>query len=147
MVFGRSLPALAFAVAILGATGPVAAEPVASAGRPQAGRSRAEAKGLSRSQMGGIVVFAISYGLALGVPMVRGFRDGREWLAAPIVGPPMGIVKRVGLPWALVLDEVGQVLGSVLIAVSDPISWTSTAGLASPGRACPALGVCVQRRF
>ncbi len=98
-------------------------------------------------RVGGVVAFLASYGFALAVPVTGGFRDGREWLAAPLVGPPVALARQVAPPWGLTLDEIGQVLGVALIVAGDRVSWSSTSNLAPTLEACPGPGLCLRQRF
>lgn len=111
------------------------------------GASAVERPTWTRPRVGGIVLFSASYGLALAAPLGSGFSNGREWLAVPAFGPMLGIALRADVPpWALVLDEVGQVGGLLLTLAGDHVSWSSTARLSS----CPGMGarsVCASGRF
>jgi hypothetical protein len=86
------------------------------------------------------VLFGVSYGAALGVPLVAGFSDGREWFAVPLAGPVIGMTHELHIdPWAIVLDEIGQVGGVTLFLAGDTVSWGSTASVAR----CRGGGLCV----
>jgi hypothetical protein len=91
--------------------------------------------GLHRATTGGILILAVTYGLALGIPVRDGFSDGREWLAVPLVGPFGGLARRVRPHWGLALDGIGQLLGTSLIAAGASVGWQSTASTRASGTA------------
>ena len=98
---------------------------------------------LTRVQTGGLVLFGVSYGLVLGIPAMNGFSEGREWFALPVAGPIVAATRgAVDYPWAIVLDEVGQVGGLTLLVAGDSVSWGSTASVSR----CRGGGVCVGAR-
>ena len=98
---------------------------------------------LTRVQTGGLVLFGVSYGLVLSIPVMHGFSEGREWLAVPVAGPIIGATNGVlEYPWAVVLDEVGQVGGLSLLIAGDSVSWGSTASVTR----CRGGGVCLGAR-
>lgn len=84
-----------------------AAEPRAPATHSTSIGRKAPAARLSRARVGGIVVFLATYGISLAIPIADGFRGGREWLAVPLVGPPVGLVREAAPAWGLTLDEIG----------------------------------------
>jgi len=95
---------------------------------------------LTRIQTGGLLVFGVSYGIALGVPAVNGFSEGREWFAVPVAGPVIGLSRGAPIdPWAVAFDEIGQVGGLTLLLAGDSVGWGSSASI---GR-CRSGGVCV----
>jgi hypothetical protein len=91
--------------------------------------------GLHRATTGGILILAVTYGLALGIPVRDGFSDGREWLAVPLVGPFGGLARRVRPHWGLALDGIGQLLGTSLIVSGASVGWESTASTRASGTA------------
>ncbi len=90
---------------------------------PAASRS----SGLSRARVGGILILGLTYGLALSLPLRKGFSDGREWCAVPVVGPFGALVRGVRPHWGLALDGIGQLVGTSLIAAGASVSWETTA--------------------
>jgi len=95
---------------------------------------------LTRVQTGGLLLFGVSYGLALGVPAVSGFSESREWFAIPVAGPVIGMARGAPLDaWPIVLDEIGQVGGLTLLIAGDSVSWGSSATVAR----CRQGGVCL----
>jgi hypothetical protein len=124
----------------------VAAEPAAATTKTASGGPAKRSTNFSSVQVGGILAFAASYGIAFAIPAIGGFRDGREWMAAPVLGPAIGLVRGTALPWGLALDELGQLVGISLIIAGDNVSWTSTAGLTRPG-GCPTRGLCLRGSF
>jgi hypothetical protein len=110
---------------------------------PEASVPRPSSPWLTRTQTGGLVLFGVSYGAALGVPVVAGFSDGREWFAVPLAGPLIAMTHELHLdPWAIVLDEIGQVGGVTLFLAGDSVSWGSSAGVTR----CHGGGVCALAR-
>jgi hypothetical protein len=143
--------ALAAIVLVATVSNPAAAE--GSTARPpvEASVPRPSSPWLTRTQTGGLVLFGVSYGAALGVPVVGGFSDGREWFAVPFAGPILAVAyDRPGArsealhldPWAIVLDEIGQVGGVALFLAGDSVSWGSSASVAR----CRGGGLCVGAR-
>lgn len=95
---------------------------------------------LSRVQTGGLVLFGVSYGIALGVPAVAGFSEGREWFALPVAGPVIGLVRGAPVsPWPVVFDEIGQVGGLTLLVAGDTVSWGASASVTR----CRDGGMCL----
>jgi hypothetical protein len=102
----------------------------------------------SRPRAGGLGLFVFSYGLALSAPLARGFRDGREWLAVPVTGPILSLVaSRDNNPWALVLDEIGQLGGLSLFLSGDAVVWTSASTDTSAPRQAQSLPLRVSAGF
>jgi hypothetical protein len=131
--------ALAATLLVVAVSRPAAAEG-STARPPEASVSRPSSPWLTRIQTGGLVLFGVSYGAALGVPVVAGFSDGREWFAVPLAGPLIGMTHELHLdPWAIVLDEIGQVGGVTLFLAGDSVSWGSSASVAR----CRGGGLCV----
>jgi len=131
---------LATTLAILAAPSIVFAEETASAAKGEPAVSRPSEPFLSRVQTGGLVLFGVSYGIALGVPAVAGFSEEREWFAVPLAGPVIGLVRGAPIsPWPVVFDEIGQVGGLTLLVAGDNVSWGSTASVTR----CRHGGVCV----
>jgi hypothetical protein len=98
---------------------------------------------LTRIQTGGVILFGVSYGIALSIPVADGFSHGREWFALPLVGPPLGYAHNDSFnPWAIAFDELGQVGGIALLLAGDGVSWGSTASVTH----CRSGGVCVGAR-
>jgi hypothetical protein len=120
-----------------------AAEESAGTKPVEASVPRPSSPWLTRTQTGGLVLFSVSYGAALGVPVVSGFSEGREWFAVPLAGPIIAMTHELHLdPWAIVLDEIGQVGGVTLFLAGDSVSWSSSASVAR----CPRGGLCVRAR-
>ena len=149
---GASLGGSALAAILLVATvSPPAAAEGSTARPPEASVPRPSSPWLTRTQTGGLLLFGVSYGAALGVPVAGGFSDGREWFAVPLAGPILAVTHdRPGArsealhldPWAIVFDEIGQVGGVALFLAGDSVSWGSSASVAR----CRGGGLCVGAR-
>jgi hypothetical protein len=140
-LFGSS--ALAATLLVATVSNPAAAERSTPLPPAEASVPRPSSPSLSRTQTGGLVLFGVSYGAALGVPVVAGFSDGREWFAVPLAGPLIGMTHGLHIdPWAIVLDEIGQLGGVTLFLAGDSVSWGSSASVAR----CRGSGLCVRAR-
>jgi hypothetical protein len=102
---------------------------------------------LSRARSGGIFLFGVSYGLVLAVPVMKGFRDGREWLAVPLAGPWVAMTKDAAPPWALVLDDLGQLFGTALILAGPSITWRDSIATLQPWTTVTSSGISASGSF
>jgi hypothetical protein len=110
---------LAFSVLVFGKT--VAASPrntVTTAPTSVPSARTNDGRTFGRAGVGGIVLFSVAYGLALSVPLQRGFSGESGLLAVPIAGPALAVGCRLdGVNyWGLILDQVGQLGGVALVA-------------------------------
>jgi len=136
----RAALMLATTLGALALSGSATAEGTANALKSEPSVPRPSEPLLSRVQAGGLVLFGVSYGVALGVPAVAGFSEGREWFALPLAGPVIGLARGAPVsPWPVVFDEIGQVGGLTLLVAGDSVSWGGTASVSR----CRHGGVCV----
>ena len=136
----RAGAAIALGLTVFAAPSGARAQEASSEPASEASVPRPSEPALSRVQTGGLVLFGVSYGIALGVPSVAGFSEGREWFALPLAGPVIGLARGAPIsPWPVVFDEIGQLGGLTLLVAGDRVSWGSTASVTR----CRHGGVCV----
>ena len=113
-----------------------------------------------RLVIAGTIVFAVSYGIALGAALVDDFNDQTSWLAVPLAGPWLMMYNRAQprcdrhisdvcfeqsletiLRFYLAVNGVAQAAGATMLGFVSPAasSWSATtATRPSASASCPA---------